>query len=71
MTYYETPAGAKVFAGGAIDFGGSAMITGRPSDAREPVGTPGDAVARERPQAGTADASGTSRGPKRSATEAK
>jgi hypothetical protein len=28
MTYYETPVGAKVFAGGAIDFGGSAMITG-------------------------------------------
>jgi hypothetical protein len=27
MTYYETEAGAKVFAAGAIDFGGSAMIT--------------------------------------------
>jgi hypothetical protein len=27
MTYYETPAGARVFAGGAIDFGGSAMVT--------------------------------------------
>jgi hypothetical protein len=27
MTYYETETGAKVFAGGAIDFGGSAMIT--------------------------------------------
>jgi hypothetical protein len=27
MTYYETASGAKVFAGGAIDFGGSAMIT--------------------------------------------
>jgi hypothetical protein len=26
MTYYETPAAAKVFAGGAIDFGGSAML---------------------------------------------
>ncbi len=26
MTYYETPAGAKVFAAGAIDFGGSAMV---------------------------------------------
>ena len=24
MTYYETPQGAKVFAGGAIDFGGTA-----------------------------------------------
>ena len=24
MTYYETPAGAKVFAAGALDFGGSA-----------------------------------------------
>jgi hypothetical protein len=23
MTYYETPAGAKVFAAGALDFGGS------------------------------------------------
>ena len=27
MTYYENDAGAKVFAGGAIDFGGTAMIT--------------------------------------------
>jgi len=27
MTYYETPQGAKVFAAGAIDFGGTAMIT--------------------------------------------
>jgi hypothetical protein len=27
MTYYEAATGAKVFAGGAIDFGGSAMIT--------------------------------------------
>ena len=26
MTYYETPQGAKVFAGGAIDFGGSATL---------------------------------------------
>jgi hypothetical protein len=26
MTYYETAAGAKVFAGGAIDFGGTAML---------------------------------------------
>ena len=26
MTYYETATGAKVFAGGAIDFGGSAML---------------------------------------------
>jgi hypothetical protein len=26
MTYYETPAGAKVFAGGAMDFGGSATL---------------------------------------------
>jgi hypothetical protein len=26
MTYYETPAGAKVFAGGALDFGGSATF---------------------------------------------
>jgi hypothetical protein len=26
MTYYETPQGAKVFAGGAIDFGGSATV---------------------------------------------
>ena len=26
MTYYETPAGAKVFAAGAIDFGGSATV---------------------------------------------
>jgi hypothetical protein len=25
MTYYETPAGAKVFAAGALDFGGSAL----------------------------------------------
>ena len=24
MTWYETPAGAKVFAGGVLDFGGSA-----------------------------------------------
>jgi hypothetical protein len=24
MTYYETPAGAKVFAAGSLDFGGSA-----------------------------------------------
>ncbi|HXJ64139.1 MAG TPA: N,N-dimethylformamidase beta subunit family domain-containing protein, partial [Actinomycetota bacterium] len=27
MTYYETPAGAKVFAAGALDFGGSALMT--------------------------------------------
>ena len=27
MTYYETPAGAKVFAAGTMDFGGSAIIT--------------------------------------------
>lgn len=26
MTYYETPAGAKVFAGGTLDFGGSATL---------------------------------------------
>ena len=26
MTYYETGAGAKVFAGGALDFGGSATL---------------------------------------------
>ena len=26
MTYYETAAGAKVFAAGAIDFGGSATV---------------------------------------------
>ena len=26
MSYYETPQGAKVFAGGAIDFGGSATV---------------------------------------------
>ena len=26
MTYYETPQGAKVFGGGAIDFGGSATL---------------------------------------------
>jgi hypothetical protein len=26
MTYYETPAGARVFAGGALDFGGSATL---------------------------------------------
>jgi hypothetical protein len=26
MTYYETPAGAKVFAAGALDFGGSATL---------------------------------------------
>jgi len=26
MTYYETPQGAKVFAGGAIDFGGSSTV---------------------------------------------
>ena len=26
MTYYETPAGAKVFAAGALDFGGSATF---------------------------------------------
>jgi hypothetical protein len=26
MTYYETPAGAKVFAAGALDFGGSSTI---------------------------------------------
>ena len=26
MTYYETGAGAKVFSGGAIDFGGTAML---------------------------------------------
>ena len=26
MTYYETPQGAKVFAGGVIDFGGSATV---------------------------------------------
>ena len=26
MTYYETPQGAKVFAGGTIDFGGSATV---------------------------------------------
>ena len=29
MTYYETPQGAKVFAGGAIDFGGTARRPGR------------------------------------------
>src|SRR5438093_8393907 len=27
MTYYETPAGAKVFAAGALDFGGSATYS--------------------------------------------
>jgi hypothetical protein len=27
MTYYETSAGAKVFAAGALDFGGSALTT--------------------------------------------
>lgn len=26
MTYYETPAGAKVFAAGAVDFGGTALL---------------------------------------------
>ena len=26
MTYYETAQGAKVFAGGVIDFGGSATL---------------------------------------------
>jgi hypothetical protein len=26
MTYYETTAGAKVFSGGALDFGGSATL---------------------------------------------
>ena len=26
MTYYETPAGARVFAAGAIDFGGTALL---------------------------------------------
>ncbi|MGZ8783219.1 MAG: hypothetical protein ACXWZB_06945, partial [Gaiellaceae bacterium] len=26
MTYYETPQGAKVFAAGSIDFGGSATL---------------------------------------------
>ena len=26
MTYYETPQGAKVFAGGVIDFGGSSTV---------------------------------------------
>ena len=26
MTYYETPAGAKVFAAGTLDFGGSATF---------------------------------------------
>jgi hypothetical protein len=26
MTYYETPQGAKVFAGGVIDFGGSSTL---------------------------------------------
>jgi len=25
MTYYETPAGARVFNAGALDFGGSAL----------------------------------------------
>jgi hypothetical protein len=25
MSYYETPAGAKVFAAGSLDFGGSAL----------------------------------------------
>ena len=36
MTYYETAAGAKVFAGGAIDFGGSAMLNQGASHAGEP-----------------------------------
>jgi hypothetical protein len=26
MTYYETPAGAKVFAAGVLDFGGSSTF---------------------------------------------
>ena len=39
MTYYETPQGAKVFAGGAIDFGGTATAARRPPHAREPLGT--------------------------------
>ena len=26
MTYYETPQGAKVFAAGVIDFGGSSTV---------------------------------------------
>ena len=44
MTYYETSSHAKVFAGGAIDFGGSAMITPVRRMLEKPVGTPGDAV---------------------------
>ena len=27
MTYYETPQGAKVFAAGTIDFGGTARLS--------------------------------------------
>jgi hypothetical protein len=34
MTYYETPAGAKVFAAGALNFGGSVVPVGRIQDTR-------------------------------------
>ena len=44
MTYYETPQGAKVFAGGVIDFGGSGAA-GRP-DADDRVGGALPAVRR-------------------------
>ena len=43
MTYYETTNGAKVFAAGSLDFGGSASTWPVERDAREPLG------ARQRP----------------------
>ena len=38
MTYYETTNGAKVFAAGTLDFGGSASTCAGRADAREPLG---------------------------------
>ena len=45
MAYYETANGAKVFAAGALDFGGSASTWPVEHDAREPLGARQPAVA--------------------------
>ena len=55
MTYYETPAGAKVFAAGAFTLGG-APSRGRVPAAREPLGPPGPADAPARGRGARPDA---------------
>ena len=61
MTYYETAAGAKVFAAGTLDFGGSALDLADDADAREPLGPAHEAVATPPPADGASSVSGSSR----------